>query len=319
MIPPGYGRIAGPLLAGLCLLQACGEPSAPTVDSTAAASVELTSAYGALEPGEATQLTANVLDLAGRVKTPASISWSLSDSSAMTITAQGIATALDVAAERNVRIIARHQALADSVEVSVVPVSHPTRRQPIVFVHGLNGSAADFGPVIQRFRADGWLQRELFAGTYSSVVSNVSIAGVFQAQVDSVRAATGWDRIHIVSYSMGSLSSRYYLKELGGDARAESWTSISGPNHGTSTANLCFLQPCIEMRPGSEFLATLNSGDETPGAVRYATWWSPCDELVQPRQSTILTGAQNTETACLLHANMFTQGIYRQVRDFIRP
>jgi triacylglycerol lipase len=201
----------------------------------------------------------------------------------------------------------------------VEPDTTPTARPPILFVHGFNGSAADFAPVLQRFRADGWVQRELVAGNYSSAVSNVSVAAVIQAQVDSIRAATGWDRIHIVSYSMGSLSSRYYLKSLGGDARVESWTSISGPNHGTSTASFCASQPCIEMRPGSDFLNQLNSGDETPGNTRYATWWSPCDELVNPQQSTILTGAQNTETACLSHAGMFTETVYLQVRAFVRP
>lgn len=195
----------------------------------------------------------------------------------------------------------------------------PTARQPIMFVHGFNGSAADMAPVIQRFKTDGWKDRELFAGTYSSAVSNATIAGVIAAQVDSVRAATGWDKVHIVSYSMGSLSSRHYLKNLGGDAKVESWTSISGPNHGTSTAQFCSGTPCIEMRQGSTFLAALNSGDETPGSLRYATWWSGCDELVQPPESTILTGAQNTETACLGHAAMFTETNYRQVRDFIRP
>lgn len=174
-------------------------------------------------------------------------------------------------------------------------------------------------PVIQRFKADGWEARELFAGTYSSAVSNGTIAAVIAAQVDSVRAATGWDRVHIVSYSMGSLSSRHYLKALGGDAKVESWTSISGPNHGTTTAQFCSTTPCVEMRPGSEFLTSLNGGDETPGSTRYATWWSGCDELVQPPQSTVLSGAQNTETACLGHAGMFTEQIYQQVRDFIRP
>ena len=275
--------------------------------------------YGALEPNETMPVSATVHDLAGRVKTSAVVTWSLTDSAAMAITSQGVVTAKDVSAERTVTIIASVDGVADSAEVAVVPVSVPTRRQPILFVHGLSGSAQDWVPIIARFRRDGWLPRELFAATYSSTQSNVAVAEAIKGHVTSLRTATGWDRVHIVSYSMGSLSSRHYLKSLGGDQHVESWSSISGPNHGTNTAALCSSTPCIEMRPGSSFLTTLNAGDETPGSVRYATWWSPCDNLVVPAQSTILAGAQNTETACLAHDAMFTETNYQQVRAFIRP
>jgi triacylglycerol lipase len=38
------------------------------------------------------------------------------------------------------------------------------------------------------------------------------------------------------------------------------------------------------MRIGSKFLGKLNAGDETPGAVNYGTWWSPCDEIINLMQ-----------------------------------
>jgi triacylglycerol lipase len=41
----------------------------------------------------------------------------------------------------------------------------------------------------------------------------------------------------------GGLSSRYYLKNLGGQASVDEWVSIAGPNHGTGTANACFGTP----------------------------------------------------------------------------
>ena len=202
------------------------------------------------------------------------------------------------------------------------PVAPPekTARQPIVLVHGLGGSAADWSPVLTRLRADGWSDRELAAATYSSTVSNTSIAAQLAARVDSVLAATGWDKVDLVTYSMGSLSSRYYLKTLGGAARVDAWVSIAGPNHGTQTATQCAQLPaCAESVPGSAFLTALNAGDETPGDVRYATWWSPCDGTIAPPESTILTGAANTQTACLSHTAMFTEEIYQQVKAFIAP
>jgi triacylglycerol lipase len=73
------------------------------------------------------------------------------------------------------------------------------------------------------------------------------------------------------------------------------------------------------MRPGSSFLSALNSGDETPGAVNYGTWWSPCDEVINPDSSILLSGATNTRTACILHSGYLSSStVYGQVRDFVR-
>lgn len=191
-------------------------------------------------------------------------------------------------------------------------------RQPIVLVHGLGGTAADWNPVIARLKLDGWVDRELFAGSYSPLPSNTGIAAQIRNEVDSVLAATGWDKVDVLAFSMGSLSSRYYLRNLGGTAKVDAWVSIAGPNHGTQTASQCAqTAACAEAIPGSAFLTALNAGDETPGAVRYATWWSPCDGTIVPAQSTILEGAGNTQTACLAHNAMFTETIYQQVRAFI--
>jgi triacylglycerol lipase len=73
------------------------------------------------------------------------------------------------------------------------------------------------------------------------------------------------------------------------------------------------------MIPGSSFLNALNSGDETPGAVNYGTWWSPCDELINPDTSTILSGAANTQTSCLSHSGVKDSAtVYGQVRNFVQ-
>jgi triacylglycerol lipase len=94
--------------------------------------------------------------------------------------------------------------------------------------------------------------------------------------------------------------------------------SLGGPNHGTDTANSCFDVSCTEMRTGSSFLTALNSGDEAPGSPRYATWWSPCDTVINPDSSVSLSGAVNTRTACLSHMGLLTDAtVYAQTRDMI--
>jgi triacylglycerol lipase len=72
------------------------------------------------------------------------------------------------------------------------------------------------------------------------------------------------------------------------------------------------------MRIGSSFLNALNTGDETPGVSRYATWWSACDIVINPDSSVSLVGAVNTKTACLSHSALTTDAtVFGQVRTFV--
>ena len=196
--------------------------------------------------------------------------------------------------------------------------SKARERNPVVFVHGWSSSASVWDPMIERFRADGWPDTHLVAWPYDTRQSNVDTAAQLAAHVDSVLAVTGARRVDLVSHSMGALPSRYYARNLGGDARVDGWVSLGGPSHGTITAYACFDASCREMRPGSDFLRDLNAGDETPGAPRYATWRSPCDLIVLPQDSPALDGATNTATPCLLHLDLPTSAsIYAQVRDWL--
>lgn len=193
-----------------------------------------------------------------------------------------------------------------------------TTRDPILFVHGWQGSASTWTTMVSRFKADGWTDAQLMAFSYNSSQSNATTAQEISTRVDQLMAATGATRVDIVTHSMGGLSSRYYAKNLGGDARIDAWVSLGGPNHGTTTANTCISTSCTEMRIGSAFLTALNSGDETPGAPRYGTWWSGCDEIINPDDSVLLAGATNTQTACISHTALTGDlGVYRSVRDFV--
>lgn len=189
---------------------------------------------------------------------------------------------------------------------------------PILFVHGYGGTTENFCTMIDGFRADGWTDNELYAYNYSFVTSFATDAEELRAQVDDILARTGAAKVDIIAHSAGSVFSRYYIKNLGGDSKVDAWVSLAGPNHGTDTADNCSFTPCLEMRLGSTFLATLNAGDETPGLVRYATWWSACDETINPDSSVPLAGASNHQAACIAHFNFLIDPVvYQQVRDWI--
>ncbi|MFF8942259.1 esterase/lipase family protein [Streptomyces sp. NPDC014864] len=189
---------------------------------------------------------------------------------------------------------------------------------PILFVHGYTGDGSNWNTMAGHFQTDGWPSSYLDQWTYDWHQSNATTAQQLASEVDKLLTATGASKVDIVSHSMGGLSSRYYLKNLGGTSKVDAWVSLGGPNHGTDSANTCFDTSCTEMRIGSDFLNALNANDETPGTPRYATWWSPCDTVINPDSSVSLSGASNTKTACLSHTGLLTDAtVYAQTRDMI--
>src|SRR3990172_13167630 len=135
------------------------------------------------------------------------------------------------------------------------PPPEPPHHNPILFVHGYTSNASAWDTMKARFLADGWESNYLYAYTFSSTKSNASVAQDVANRVNEIKAATGASQVDIIAHSMGSLSSRYYLKNLGGTASVDDWVSLGGPNHGTTWAYGCFFfSPCNQMIPGSSFL-----------------------------------------------------------------
>jgi triacylglycerol lipase len=206
-----------------------------------------------------------------------------------------------------------------AVGASAAPGS-ASAQDPILFVHGYLESSSLWNTMISRFEKDGYPSSYLSNYSYNTSQSNkVDAEKEVKPRVESLLKATGATKVDIIAHSMGSLNSRWYIKFLGGESTVDDWVSLGGPNHGTTTANFCFSTSCVEMRQKSTFLNELNAGDETPGAVNYGTWWSPCDEIINPDSSVPLTGATNTETACISHTALTTdETVYKQVREFVK-
>jgi triacylglycerol lipase len=194
-------------------------------------------------------------------------------------------------------------------------------QDPILFVHGWSESASLWNTMIKNFEKDGWKKSELSAYSYNTSQSNkIDAEKEVASHVESLLKTTGASKVDIIAHSMGSLNTRWYIKFDGGESKVDDWVSLGGPNHGTETANACSFQvSCQEMQIGSKFLSELNAEDETPGIVNYGTWWSPCDEIINPDESVILSGATNTKTACMSHTALTTnETVYKEVREFVK-
>jgi triacylglycerol lipase len=203
---------------------------------------------------------------------------------------------------------------------AAVPAS-ASAQDPILFVHGYVESASLWNTMIANFEKNGYTKSQLMAYSYNTGTSNKTLAETeVKSHVETLlKNNPGATKVDIIAHSMGSLNTRWYIKFLGGEAKVDDWVSLGGPNHGTETANACFQTSCVEMRVGSKFLSELNAGDETPGTVNYGTWWSPCDEIINPDSSVALSGATNTKTACLSHTALTTDStVFNQVREFVK-
>lgn len=212
-------------------------------------------------------------------------------------------------------------AAASLALVAGEPAGAQAPADPIVFVHGWNSSGSAWNTMIDRFAAAGVPRSRMVAISYNSNQSNGTIAQQVRSAADSLRVSTGAPEVDIVTHSMGGLSGRYYLKNLGGSAVVDDFVSLGGPNHGTSWAYACWLfsAGCRDMIPNSGFLNALNSGDETPGATSYGAFWSNCDEVINPDTSAQLTGASDVLVGCLGHSALRTdQGVFDRVLAFVR-
>jgi triacylglycerol lipase len=192
-------------------------------------------------------------------------------------------------------------------------------RHPILFVHGFGEDDLLWYRMIERFRNDGWTHAQLNNWTYNPYQPAAVTAREVKRRVERILVVTGAKKVDLITHAMGSVSTRYYLKDLGGSAKIDHWVSLGGPNHGSGRLETCLVPSCVDLHRNAPFLARLNGGDETPGAVRYLTVRSSCDEYVAPRDSVELAGATNVNAGCLSSVALTTDPrVYARVREFVR-
>ncbi|SCG46318.1 lipase family alpha/beta hydrolase [Micromonospora coxensis] len=173
---------------------------------------------------------------------------------------------------------------------------------PVIVVGGLIGVSIAYEPIAARLRADGFRVSiyQLPGLGFGDIRES---AKAFRSYVDQVRASTGAAKVDIVAHSEGGLVSRWYVKFLGGADAVGRYVSLGSPQQGTYVANIlnvvglgscAGIVACQQMSIGSDFLANLNGGDDTPGALRWTTVRTWQDELVRPvGNASLADGATN--------------------------
>ncbi|MCI0570955.1 MAG: hypothetical protein L0Y66_09395 [Myxococcaceae bacterium] len=219
--------------------------------------------------------------------------------------------------------------LLATVLVAPAP-AHAATRYPVLLVAGLYSPASHLNTLKNRLQADGFAVYTMELPTLGTQDIALSAQAVGD-KVNFVRAQTGAAWVDIVGHSEGGLASRYYLKFLGGTTKVARYVSLGTPQYGSYLNNIYYpscslVVACAQMAVGSAFLTTLNSGDDTPGSVKYTAFASTQDELVDPDAHSFLAdGATNVyvQSLCPLryvyHLDFLYDGaVYGMVRSALQ-
>ena len=169
---------------------------------------------------------------------------------------------------------------------------------PVVLVHGWNSSSSAMATLKSRFEAQGRLAFSIDLPGQNNITNAQALATF----VNNVKATTGAAKVDLVSHSMGGLSTRYYIKSLGGGANVSEYVSLGSPQYGLTIACFLFTSAGGQMCPWSSFLSGLNAGDDTPGTLLYTTIYSTGDEVVPNSSSRLDGGACYKQVSGLSHS-----------------
>jgi triacylglycerol lipase len=170
--------------------------------------------------------------------------------------------------------------------------------RPVVLVHGINGSSANYDTIAARLVDAGWPPEfvYLFDAEDPSWGCNLNNAGAIAALVDQAMAETCEPRIDLVAHSMGALSSRYFVKNLGGTELVNNYATLGGMHHGVTSACFApdFLGVCVwqEICEWGDFVGQLDEPPATPGELNWISIYGTADETI-PNDSSHLDGAEN--------------------------
>ena len=178
---------------------------------------------------------------------------------------------------------------------------------PVVFVHGNSADARVWLPAMADFLERGDTGEDCWAITFRRASpSHESMAAQLDAFVAKVREYTGYDRVHVVSHSLGVTGVRYWLATYDRYDWIDTFVGLAGANHGSSRCGR-FARYGLTIGPArtNKFLdpqridrddhplARLNE-DETPGDVAYYTIRATRDRFFRENpRSPALDGATN--------------------------
>jgi triacylglycerol lipase len=175
-------------------------------------------------------------------------------------------------------------------------------RNPVLLIHGFLVDSRVFRKMSAYLTDLGWSVHSF------NLVPNYGIVGIDKLAeqiVDYVDQTFDPEQdFDLVGLSMGGLVSRYYIQRLGGINRVQRFIAISSPHNGTWTAYTLGNKGCVQMRPKSAFLTSLNQDIAMLEQLNFTSIWTPWDFMIVPANSSQIPVGKEVKLPIFAHANM---------------
>jgi triacylglycerol lipase len=159
---------------------------------------------------------------------------------------------------------------------------------PVVLVHGYGSSTASWFRVESSLRSAGF--RTVRAMAHHPLARDIpSVATRLVRLTNSLAAATGTARVHLVGHSLGGLIIRYAVCLLGLDPVVDTAITVATPHRGSRLAWLGLGTAAGQARPDSSVLRRIHAADP-PAQTRWVAYYSNSDLLVPALSARISFG-----------------------------
>ena len=181
-------------------------------------------------------------------------------------------------------------------------------QNPVVLVHGtFSSSMYSFGALGPALANEALC---VFSIDYGAANSSDWFKGVGPVDksaqhigefINSVKTATGRNKVTLVGHSQGGLIGFYYLKMLQGSQHVDQFLALAPSVNGTSIAktpnrkSVEYCIACADQHPRSELLRQLKEGQITVPGVKYSVLVTKNDKVVLPVENQFVkeAGVQN--------------------------
>jgi pimeloyl-ACP methyl ester carboxylesterase len=144
-------------------------------------------------------------------------------------------------------------------------------RVPVLFIHGMSGTARDFAAIIERLDRD---QYQPWVAQYPSALPLQIVGGRIAKALVELHARYRFPRACVIAHSMGGLVAREVVRTLPSDVPVRGLATIASPLGGvhSATAGVRWSPAVVpswrDIAPGSPFLRGLYE-PSLPRAVPY--------------------------------------------------
>jgi len=177
----------------------------------------------------------------------------------------------------------------------------PSRRPPVILLHGLFQNRSCLLPLQWRLRAAGF-DRVVSVNTPAWLDFD-TLTGRVRRTVDQVRSATGARQVHLVGHSMGGILARNFIQQQEGASLIASCITLGAPHRGSKLAPFAVSRLGRSLLPGSPLLTRLNAAP-LPAGVGFTAIYSRHDNIIVPMENARLDGAANREMSGIGHTAM---------------